>query len=204
MKIYKNLSLAIKERQDVKIIKLTLKTATFPKELFELTELEEAYLDGLVEHFPGPQGHWPKLKILSIKWSQFQGDLAGVFSLPKLANLKIIETPLHQLLLPLGATQAPLKSLTIKGCGLKELPEEISMCSELEELSLPGNQLEALPFAFRELTKLKRLNLDNNHLTHFPDEIKTMQHLGHLSIDGNKFSAQEKARIQREFHLTFN
>jgi hypothetical protein len=31
-----------------------------------------------------------------------------------------------------------------------------------------------------------------------------MKNLGHLSIDGNLFSEEEKARIQREFHITPN
>ena len=44
MKLYKNLSNALKERDEVRAIKLSLKGKYFPVDLFELPYLEEAYL----------------------------------------------------------------------------------------------------------------------------------------------------------------
>lgn len=201
MKLYKNLTAALKEREEVRAIKLSLKDKTFPLELFDLPNLEEVYLDGICETFPDKIQGWKHLKILSIKWEKFSGDLSPVFSLPKLENLKIIETPIKTFLLPLGKINAPLKFLTIKSCGLEKLPEEISMFVNLQEFHLPGNNLSALPFAFKELKELKRLNLDSNAFKIFPDLIKSMKALGHLSIDGNVFDEDEKARIQRDFHI---
>lgn len=202
MKLYKNLSSALKEKDQVTAIKVTIKENHFPSELFDLPLLEEAYLEGACTEFPAQIKGWKKLKVLSIKWDQFSGDLSGVLSLPELENLKIIETPMKMFLLPLGKINAPLKFLTIKSSGLEKLPEEISMCTSLQELSLPGNKLSSLPFAFKELHLLKRLNLDGNQFKMFPDQIKGMKTLSHLSIDGNQFSSEEKDRIQREFHLT--
>lgn len=204
MKLYKNLQTALKEREDVTAIKIVLKEAKFPTELFDLPNLEEVYLEGECQNFPDKMTSWNKLKVLSIKWNQFSGDLSSVLSLPMLENLKILETPMKMFLLPLGKINAPLKFLTIKSSGLERLPEEISMCTQLQELHLPGNKLSTLPFSFKELQKLKRLNLDHNKFKNFPDQIKTMKNLGHLSIDGNLFSEEEKARIQREFHITPN
>ena len=204
MKLYKNLQTALKEREDVRAIKIVLKEAIFPTELFDFPNLEEAYLEGECQSFPGKMAAWSKIKVLSIKWNQFSGDLSSVLSLPMLENLKILETPMKMFLLPLGKINAPLKFLTIKSSGLEQLPEEISMCTQLQELHLPGNKLSTLPFSFKELQKLKRLNLDQNKFKNFPDQIKTMKNLGHLSIDGNLFSEEEKARIQREFHITPN
>ena len=180
MNLYKNLTSALKEREDVKAIKLSLK-GTFPLELFDLLNLEEVYLEGECENF--------------------KGDLSPVFSLPSLESLKIIETPIKTFLLPLGKINAPLRLLTIKSCGLQKLPEEISMFTKLQEFHLPGNQLTSLPFAFKELHQLRRLNLDSNSFKVFPDLIKSMKTLTHLSIDGNSFDEDEKARIQREFHI---
>lgn len=204
MKLYKNLSTALKEREEVRAIKLSLKGGKFPEELFDLTHLEEAYLEGDCESFPSHIPDWKNLRVLSLKWENFKGDLSPVFSLPLLENLKIIETPLKTFLLPLGIVSAPLKFLTIKGCKLEKLPEEISMLSKLQELYLPGNSLEELPHSFRELTLLKRLNLDSNQFQIFPDFIKSLPYLTHLSIDQNNFSEDEKARIQREFHIWVN
>jgi Leucine-rich repeat (LRR) protein len=201
MKLYKNLSTALKERDDVRAIKLSLKDKVFPAALFDFPNLEEAYLEGDCESFPDHVKEWKGLKTLSIKWSNFSGDLSALFSLSSLENLKIIETPIKRFLLPLGKINAPLKFLTIKSCGLQALPEEISMMVRLQEMHLPGNDLSTLPFAFKELHALKRLNLDNNQFQKFPDQIKLMKGLAHLSIDGNSFDEDEKARIQREFHI---
>ena len=200
MNLYKNLTSALKERDEVRAIKLSLK-GTFPIELFDLLNLEEVYLEGECETFPDKIKGWEKLKILSIKWEKFKGDLSPVFSLPSLESLKIIETPIKTFLLPLGKINAPLRLLTIKSCGLQKLPEEISMFTKLQEFHLPGNQLTSLPFAFKELHQLRRLNLDSNSFKFFPDLIKSMKTLTHLSIDGNSFDEDEKARIQREFHI---
>jgi Leucine-rich repeat (LRR) protein len=200
MKLYKNLTSALKKREEVRAIKLSLKE-NFPKELFDLTEVEEVYLDGSCVSFPDDISGWENLKILSVKWENFKGDISPLFTLPGLENLKIIETPISSFRLPLGNVAAPLKFLSIKGCGLKTLPEEISMLTQLSEFHLPNNELTTLPFSFRELKNLKRLNLDSNHFSVFPDFIKKMPQLGHLSIDNNSFSEDEKDRIQREFHI---
>lgn len=200
MKLHKNLTNALKEREEVRAIKLSLKD-DFPRELFDLTELQEVYLEGSCKTFPDIISGWKQVRLISIKWEEFTGDISSLFRLPKLENLKIIETPVNSFRLPLGSVAAPLKFLSIKGCGLKTLPEEISMLTELAELHLPNNELSVLPYSFRELKKLKRLNLDSNNFSVFPDFIKKMPQLGHLSIDNNAFSEDEKDRIQREFHI---
>lgn len=201
MKLYKNLATALKERSEVRAIKLTLKEKKFPASLFEFPNLEEVYLEGECEEFPDTIRGWEVLKILSIKFENNKSDLSAVFSLPRLENLKIISTPIKVFLLPLGQIRAPLKFVSIKGCGLEKLPEEISMITGLEELHLPQNKLFALPVAFQDLEKLKRLNLDSNKFLIFPGIIKFMPGLKHLSIDNNSFDEDEKDRIQREFHI---
>jgi Leucine-rich repeat (LRR) protein len=203
MKLYKNLATALKERTEVRAIKLSLK-GHFPEELFDLDQLEEAYLEGDCQTIPETIAGLKQLKVLSVKWPNFQGNLSALFTLPKLENLKIIETPMRSFLLPLGQIPAPLRFLTLKSCGLERLPEEFSLLSELEDLHLGGNKLSQLPHSFHELQKLKRLNLDQNQFKQFPDQIKKMKTLLHLSIDGNKFDDEERARIQREFHLWVN
>jgi Leucine-rich repeat (LRR) protein len=201
MKLYKNLESAQKERQDVEALKISIKGEDFPQNLLNFPNLSELYLEGNCKNFITSVPNWEKLKILSIKWPFFKGDLSLLFSLPALENLKIIDTPIKTFLLPLGYAAAPLRSLTLKDCGLERLPEEISMLGDLQELNLSGNNLSKLPAAIVNLRKLKRLNLDQNKFTTFPDILKFLPSLVHLSIDGNNFSDEEKARIQREFHI---
>lgn len=202
MKLYKNLSTASKDREEVQALKISIKGSEFPKEILDFPNLGELYLEGNCTEFPHEAPLWERLKVLSIKWPSFKGDLSSLFWLPQLENLKIIDTPLIVFLLPLGHAASPLKSLTIKDCSLKSLPEEISMLWQLQDMNLSGNKLNSLPRSFIDLRNLRRLNLDNNDFMKFPDEIKKMRALSHLSIDRNKFSEEERERIQREFHIT--
>jgi len=201
MKLHKSLNSALSSQEDSVALKLNVKDSSAPQELFDLPKLTELYLEGNALTFPSIL-NWPKLKILSIKWPEFTGDLSVLFSLPALENLKIISTPIKAFYLPLGHAASPLRSLTVKDCGIESLPEEISMLSTLEEMSLSGNRLKTLPASFGELIRLKRLNLDSNAFENFPDIIKKAPKLIHLSIDNNHFSDLEKARVQRQFHLT--
>ncbi len=202
MKLYKNLTSALKEREDVSLLKIKISGDELPDDIFNFPHLKELYLDGHCKQFPAKIDGLKELKILSLKWNQFTGDLSSIFQLPKLENIKIIETPLKSLFLPLGHSVAPVKSLTIKDCGLLTLPEEISVLSELTEIYLSGNGLRSLPFSIVELKKLKRMNLDQNHFSQFPDHITKNTSLSHLSIDQNQFSEEEKERIEREFNIT--
>ncbi|HXH30748.1 MAG TPA: leucine-rich repeat domain-containing protein [Bacteriovoracaceae bacterium] len=201
MMIYKSLPAALKERESVEALKLNLKGAKFPPEMLDFPKLTELYLEGNCEEFPEIKNSWRELKVLSIKWPAFTGDLSSIFTLPAVENVKIIETPLKRFFLPLGFTSSTLSSLTVKDGGMLNLPEEISMITGLTELNLSGNELSRLPQSFPTLKNLRRLNLDRNKFSKFPDMVKTMPSLTHLSIDGNCFSEDEKERIQRQFHL---
>jgi Leucine-rich repeat (LRR) protein len=177
MRLYKNLNEAIREREKVKALKVSVKGEDFPEELFHFSQLEELYLDGNCRTFPKEPSAWSALRTLSLKWPCFNGDLSFVFALPSLENL------------------------TIKDCELEELPLDLSMLWKIHEMNLSGNRLSKLPPTFPELTNLKRLNLDQNQFETFPDLVKSMKSLHHLSIDQNLFSEEEKARIQRLFHI---
>lgn len=201
MKLYKNLGEASRDRKEVQALKINVKGEDFPEEILNYPNLGELYLEGNCRHFPADAPVWENLRVLSIKWPNFNGDLSSIFKLPALENLKIIETPLTTFLLPVGQAPAPVKSLTVKDCSLKSLPEEISMLWQLNEMNLSGNNLKTLPKSFIDLKNLRRLNLDSNHFSVFPDDIKKMPALGHLSIDHNLFPEEEKERIQREYHI---
>lgn len=201
MKLYRTLASALEDAENVEALKLDIKDGRFPPELFMLNNLKELYLEGNCTDVPKVGHPWPLLKLLSIKWTSFKGDLSKLIALPTVENLKIIETPQKRVILPIGTALLSLKSLTMKNCSLEFLPQEITIFPELTEINLSGNNLTQLPASFVDLQKLKRLNLDQNQFSAFPDLIKSMPGLSHLSIDGNPFPEDEKARIQREFHI---
>ena len=201
MKLFRTLKSAMEDAENVEALKLDIKDGKFPPELFMFNNLKELYLEGNCTDVPKAGQPWPVLKLLSIKWPSFTGDLSKLMALQTLENLKIIETPQKRVILPIGASLPALKSLTMKNCQLEILPGEITIYPELTELNLTGNELSKLPVSFVDLKKLKRLNLDQNQFSKFPDMIKSMPGLSHLSIDGNPFPEEEKERIQREFHI---
>ncbi|MGE3611697.1 MAG: leucine-rich repeat domain-containing protein [Bacteriovoracaceae bacterium] len=200
MKLYKSLNAAMKEPMIVKALKISIQDQKDFEVISNFPLLEELHLEANDIKFPS-KVPWEKLRTLSIKVSNPTHPITPLFLLPKLENLKIIETPLKQLILPIGASLPNLKQLTIKNCGLEMLPEEISTFTQLNELSLPQNQLHTLPKSFQFLTHLKRLNLDQNLFTQFPDLLAKLPKLSHLSIDENQFIQEEKERIQREFNI---
>jgi len=201
--MYKKLAQALSERENVTALKLSIKDKSIPAELFVFPNLKELYLEApALLDLPSDLSGWSALTVLQLKAPHFRGSLAPVFRLPKLVNLKTTETPLHPLKLALGGSAAPLRFLTLKDAGLKELPLEFGELSSIEEMHLMGNELSELPPTFRELQRLKWLNLDNNKFTRFPQALTELPHLKHLSLDHNDFSDEELARIQRDHHLT--
>lgn len=203
MALYKNLKSALEFRDDCTALKLSVKGPTFPTEVFSFPHLQEIHLEApQLKHFPDGLQMWTKVRIISLRAPSFAGTLAPLFQLPALENLKVLETPLEPLRLPLGHTRAPLRFLTLKECGLKKLPLEFGELITLKELHLPNNKLSDLPGSFVDLINLSWLNLDKNDLGHFPQILGKMPKLKHLSLDGNPFPEEEKERIQRVFHLT--
>lgn len=203
MKLYRTLKTALAHSHEVRSLKITV-DGDFPQELLGLPHLQELYLEGALTSFPSSLQHeWKELETLSLKVTGFDGDLRSLLQLPRLKNLKLIETELKQLLLPLGI-HSPLRFLTLKSCQLKKLPEEFNQFTHLEELNLSGNCLQDLPAGIADLVSLKRMNLDSNHFEIYPAPLTRLPQLRHLSLDSNLFSEAEKARIQRQYHLTIH
>ena len=201
--MFKNLKSALEERESVTALKITIKEATLPDELFHFPQLRELYLEApALKALPDDISGWSELALLQLRAPAFKGSLAPLFHLPKLSNLKTAETPLHPLRLAIGGSKAPLRFLTLKNAGLKTLPEEFGELTTIEELHLPGNLLQALPQTFKHLKRLKWINLDSNEFEVFPEVLAHLPQLKHLSLDSNAFPEEEKERIQRKFNLT--
>lgn len=179
--MFKNIKSALKSPELVHSLKLEGKEIIIPEEITLLKDLQDLHIkaDKIVNH-----------------------EL--LFRLPRLRICKFIQTPIERLLLPIGSVKSSIKFLTFKDCGLKALPEEMFIFTELEELNLSGNELNELPYGMTDLKNLKRINIDSNHFEKMPELIKKIPRLHHLSADNNKFSQEEKERIQREFNLTVN
>lgn len=204
MSLYKNLAKALADSHQVHALRLKIKEEKLPFDLQVFPQLQELYLEA------------PNLKILADDLSGFQQlrvlelsapklkSISNLLHLPRLEILKTHSTPLYPLQMGLGLGLAPLRFLTLKNAGLKEIPQEIGQLIYLEELNLSQNELTTLPESMKDLKNLKRINLDHNHFSLFPDLIGAIPSLKHVSIDNNKFSEEETFRIQRTYYLSVN
>jgi Leucine-rich repeat (LRR) protein len=200
--LFKNLSKALSDTQNVSALRLKIKEEKLPFDLQVFPHLRELYLEaGALKILSDDMTGFQNLKVLELSAPKLK-NISALFHLPCLEILKTNATPLYPLQLGIGLGLAPLKFLTLKLAGLKELPQEMGEFSRLEELNLSHNLLSTLPDSMRDLKKLKRINLDNNQFTQFPDFITQIPSLKHVSIDNNMFSEEEINRIQRIMHLT--
>ncbi len=202
MGIYKSLSKALSETHKVEALKIKIKEEKLPFDLQVFPYLTELYLEApdlklLADDLSGFQN----LKVLELTAPKLK-NISTLFHLPRLEILKTNATPLYPLQLGLGLGLAPLKFLTLKNAGLKNLPEEMGQFTQLAELNLSQNQLTELPVSMKDLKNLKRINLDNNQFTQFPNIIVKIPSLKHVSIDNNMFSEEETFRIQRLYNLS--
>lgn len=177
---FKDYQKALKNKNNVTVLSMEWKEEKLPEGIFE----------------------FPHLKELHLKATSLNDEKTiKLFSLSGLKNLKIFECP-HLFKNGDIERSSDLEFLTIKNCGLNHLPRSLHHFKNLKEMNLSGNELTDLPEQFHSLLQLKRLNLDSNKFTLYPKVLTRMTHLKHLSLDQNLFSDEEKARIQREYHLT--
>ena len=78
-----------------------------------------------------------------------------------------------------------LRSLTLKGCRLANLPESIGVLSYLKILDLERNNLKTLPKSVSFLSSLKMLNLKNNQVQKIPYSIGALTSLQYLNLEQN-------------------
>ena len=82
-----------------------------------------------------------------------------------------------------------LRALKFNNSRLTELPPEIGQLAGLQELELNRNQLTALPREIAQLTNLQTLDLGGNWLTTLPLEIIQLVNLKTLDLSGNHLTA---------------
>ncbi len=93
------------------------------------------------------------------------------------------------------ARRAGSKNLDLSGeYGLKatrptELPESLSLLTQLQSLNLSNNQFTTLPSWIGELTQLQALNLSSSHLMALPEWLGRLTQLQSLNLSGNQLTA---------------
>lgn len=92
--------------------------------------------------------------------------------------------------LPASVYQFPnLKMLTLKGCGLKTLPNELANLKDLRVIDLGSNKLTSFPSVLSKLPNLVLIHLENNQLSTLPAEVASLSNLEELHAENNQLSS---------------
>lgn len=88
-----------------------------------------------------------------------------------------------------------LRSLDLRDCDLKMLPEEIGRFTKLLELRLDDNQLQSLPENIGSLRELRELRINHNQLKSLPKSIGSLVWLEKLHLDDNRLQSLPDAIV---------
>lgn len=139
------------------------------KELPMLANLRELEIDhNRFQRFPEVLVRLPRLWRINASFNPFEGS-RSFDVLPRLVSLK---------------------SLTVRDCGLKEIPMAVIQCELLEDLDVGNNpEIKITGVALHRLQRLKKLGVANCNLSGrtLPNTIKRMK-LTSLDISGNNFT----------------
>ncbi|CBZ23579.1 conserved hypothetical protein [Leishmania mexicana MHOM/GT/2001/U1103] len=131
------------------------------------------------------------LRELDIDHNRFQRFPEVLVRLPRLWRINVSFNPIDSVR---GFDVLPrllsLRSLTVRDCGLKEIPIAVLQCEVLEELDVGNNpEIKITGVALHRLKRLRRLGVANCNLAGrtLPNAIKRMR-LTSLDISGNAFT----------------
>ena len=110
-------------------------------------------------------------------------------ALGKLAKLSFLDlgfngaTPGMMLPLDVGACHV-MRRLAMNDCGLRKVPDCLSLLTQMQYLGLANNQLLNLPQALIGLGDLREIDLAHNHFTEFPTVLAELTTLVRISFKG--------------------
>lgn len=90
-----------------------------------------------------------------------------------------------------------IQALSLRGCQLTSLPEDVHVFTALTVLSLEENRLEVLPLGISEITTLTTLDLSKNRLYSLPAGIEALVSLKTLLLESNNIEELPGDAISR-------
>src|SRR6266496_1460859 len=173
---------------DNRLIKLGLSglaLTQLPPELWQLTNLQELYLENnQLSQLPPEIGQLTNLQTLVIHHNQLSQLPLELGQLTNLQRLDLDNNHLSQLPAEIGQL-SNLQKLYLDNNQLSQLPAEIGQLTTLHTLYLNNNQLSQLPPEVGQLTGLQELSFTNNQLSLLPPELWQLTNLQKLWLDNN-------------------
>ena len=167
---------------------------TLPKELGNLTELTDLYLNhgGLTGPIPKELGNLPKLEQLILNDNRLTGPLPKELgNLPKLRRFSFGDNQLTgEIPKELGNLPELFKLSGYNNQLTGPIPKELGNLLKLTDLFLNHNRLTGpIPKELGNLLKLKHLTLNDNRLTgEIPKELGNLPELTNLHLNDNRLT----------------
>lgn len=118
----------------------------------------------------------------------FASSLPVALSRPNSVCTVELTGPQDPLLLARIGSLPFLRSLSIRGAALTDVPETIFDLALLQELNMSENSIGSLPDLFHRLPYLEQLILNENQLTVLPDSIGSLTELSILHAESNSLT----------------
>ena len=176
---------------DNRLIKLGLSglaLSLLPPELWQLTNLQELYLNNnQLSQIPPELEQLTNLQRLDLDNNQLSQLPPELWQLTNLQELYLNNNQLSQLPPEIGQL-TNLQTLWLSNNRLEKIPPEIGELASLQKLRLDQNQLSQLPPELWRLTNLQRLDLNNNQFSQLPPEIGQLINLQTLYLYSSQLS----------------
>lgn len=180
------------ELKGIKRLQISAELKHFPVEIFELAEtLEILDLSGnCLSELPDDLPRLQYLKVIFCSNNQFK-HLPTV--LGKCPNLTMVGFKTNQIVQVDNKALPPqLRWLILTDNQIKQLPEALGDCFQLQKLMLSGNQLTSLPITLNKCTNLELIRFSSNCLTEFPQQLLKLPRLAWLAFSNNPFCSNSK------------
>lgn len=197
-----------------------------PKEIFELSNLEELHFNNKfpISKIPSDIKKLRKLKKLTISNTDLKEFPFTIMSLESLTELTLAFSGITELPTELNSWNSltnlnifgcgklkniiglppKLEYLDINGGGFSKFPKKIFELQELTNIIITSFKLKELPKQLYDLKKLESLNVGNNQLSNFPDDILKLTELKELGIDYNYFNSIPEVIFEIKSLITLN
>lgn len=147
-------------KKSINISRLGLKE--IPKELFEVSDLQELYLgNNQLSDLPKEFANLKELRMLSMQRCQLTKIPEVLFKLNNLHTLNLSRNK------------------------IESIPESIDLLTGLKNLTLAKNQIKTIPSTIGNLNRLSILELRGNLISKIPTEMSNLKRLTKITLVGN-------------------
>jgi internalin A len=172
---------------------------TLPDSISGMENLTELVLRrNKLESLPASLSRLKKLRSLDVGYNRIRTLYPSVAQIENLEVLRLTGNPLESLQEWDWAERLhKLTTLSLGGCGLKEVPDFVGHLHNLTALHLAHNEITVFPDCLYGLTGLKKLDLHDNRLKEISWKILQLAGLESIRLSGNPLEVPPPEVLQK-------